>query len=114
MLAKLPSLQADGAVIDLEDGVAPGDKAAARANLRAAAAGRVLDEGPPWSLRVNSADSAWHDDDLGLAAELRPGRVVLAKAEETDRVASLGKLVSAWNGRVGLMVETARGADVRL
>jgi hypothetical protein len=51
---------------------------------------------------------------LGLAAELRPRRVVLAKAEETDRVASLGKLVSAWNGRVGLMVETARGADVRL
>lgn len=109
MLAKLPSLQADGVVIDLEDGVAPDAKSIARANLRAAALARVLDEGPPWSLRVNSADSSWHDDDLGLAVELRPPRVVLAKAEEIDRVASLGSQVSDWDGRVGLMIETARG-----
>jgi len=109
MLAKLPSVQVDGVVIDLEDGVAPGDKSTARANLRAAADARTLDEGPPWSLRVNSVDSPWHDDDLLLAADLRPARVVLPKAEEIDRVVVLGEFVSTWDGRVGLMIETARG-----
>ena len=77
MLAKLPSVQVDGVVIDLEDGVAPGDKSTARANLR--------------------------------AADLRPARVVLPKAEEIDRVVVLGEFVSTWDGRVGLMIETARG-----
>ena len=109
MLAKLPSLQADAVVIDLEDGVAPGEKSAARGHLRAAAERRVFDESPPWSLRVNSAGSAWFDDDLGLAAELRPPRVVLAKAETTDRVEMLGRTCETWGGRVGLMIETALG-----
>jgi citrate lyase subunit beta/citryl-CoA lyase len=109
MLGKLPALAADAVVIDLEDGVAPPEKSESREHLRSAAARRALDEGPPWSLRVNACNSPWHEDDLRLAGELRPPRVVLAKAESVDRVRSLARSCSGWGGRVGLMIETARG-----
>jgi citrate lyase subunit beta/citryl-CoA lyase len=114
MLAKLPSVEADAVVIDLEDGVAPVEKASARDRLRELAAAGKLDEGPPWSLRINAESTPWHEDDLGLVSELQPPGTILAKAESVETVASLGRLCSSWRGGVGLMIETARGVgDVR-
>ena len=109
MLAKLRRLPADGLLIDLEDGVAPDEKGAARDNLREALRGDALEGGPPWMLRVNAAPTPWHDDDLELAAELRPCVTVLPKAEEPEPLLRLCTLCAAWGGEVGLMIETARG-----
>jgi citrate lyase beta subunit len=109
MIAKLPRLPADAVLLDLEDGVAPGDKAAARDHLRDAARGEILGMLPRWMLRLNAPDSPWHDADLGLAADLRPAVTVMPKAEDPERVRRLARWCSAWGGRVGLMIETARG-----
>lgn len=105
MLAKLPALAADGLLIDLEDGVAPDEKDVAREHLRES----VGRDAPPWMLRVNPPSTPWHYDDLDLAAELRPRVTVLPKAEEPAQVSRLCSRCAAWNGAVGLMIETARG-----
>jgi citrate lyase subunit beta/citryl-CoA lyase len=109
MVAKLPSLAADAVLLDLEDGVAPVEKEAARRNLDDARRNGLLDGPKPRCLRVNPPDSPWHDADLALASRLRPSVVVLPKAEEPERVRRLAGRCEAWGGRVGLMIETARG-----
>jgi citrate lyase beta subunit len=109
MLGKLPTLPADAVVIDLEDGVAPVEKSAARACVLRARQEGLLDAGPAWSLRVNAADSRWFVEDLELAVELRPPRILLAKSDSVDSVAFVGSSCSGWGGRLGLMIETARG-----
>jgi citrate lyase subunit beta/citryl-CoA lyase len=105
MLAKLSAQSADLVCVDLEDGVAPGEKERARAHLRAAppAAGR------PWMLRINPPRTPWHYDDMDLAAELRPPLTLLPKAESPEAVVGLARHCGGWDGRVALMIETARG-----
>lgn len=109
MLARLATLDADAVVLDLEDGVAPADKSAARDGIRAAAAGEARRDWPPWMLRVNSPRTPWHADDLALARELAAPRVVLPKAEDPTEVAGIARRAEAWGAKIGLMVETARG-----
>src|SRR4051812_27924824 len=62
---------ADLVVADLEDAVAPTEKAAAR--------GAVAELRPP-VVRINGADTEWFEEDLALVAELEPDAVVLPKA----------------------------------
>jgi len=109
MLAKLPRLAADAVLIDLEDGVAPAEKAAARDRLRGGARQRLFDGEPPRMLRINAPSTPWHYEDLDLAAELRPCVTVLPKAEESEQVRRICTRCAAWGGEVGLMIETARG-----
>ena len=69
---------ADRVIIDLEDAVAPGDKAGARAalaNWLAATSARV-------AVRLNAADTPWFADDLALVDMPAVGAVVLPKAED--------------------------------
>ena len=103
MLAKMPSLPADFFVVDLEDGVAPGEKAVARANVKEAAAQVPQDR---WGLRINHNDTEWFDDDLQLVDEIKPPVVVLPKAEDPAVVASVA---SRQSGAIALMIETALG-----
>ena len=110
MLAGLSRQRADVVCVDLEDGVAPGEKAEARANLRDAPPVDPASGGVPWMLRVNPPRTPWHHDDLDLAAELRPPVTVLPKAEHTEAVQALARRCGRWGGRVALMIETARGA----
>ena len=109
MLAKLASLPADAVVLDLEDGVAADDKAAARDHLRDAAERGRLGPGLPWSLRIHGPGTPWHAADLDLVDELRPPRVILAKAETPESVALAVERTALAPTRVGLMIETARG-----
>jgi len=111
MLARMRQLSADALLVDLEDGVAPAEKAAARVHLRDAAAQGHFEGDPPRMLRVNTSLSPWHYDDLDLAAELRPCVTVLPKAEEPDQVRRFCARCAAWGGEVGLMIETARGVS---
>src|SRR3954453_11232391 len=70
-LEKARILPADGVILDLEDSVAPDPKALARDQIaKAIAAGgfgkrEVL-------VRVNSLDTPWWLEDVGMAAKARP------------------------------------------
>ena len=103
MLAKIPSIPADFFVVDLEDGVAPPEKATARDNVRDAAAQLPPDR---WGLRVNHDDSKWLQDDFKLVQDVNPPAVVLPKAEDPGVVASVA---DRQKGAIALMIETARG-----
>lgn len=109
MIEKIPGLPADAFIIDLEDGVAPEEKEAARERLREARHGGLLPEGKPWMLRVNAADTPWHEDDLSLAEGIRPPCVVLPKAEDPDEVRDLAAWFSGHGSRTVATIETARG-----
>ena len=77
-LAKAGTLAADVLIFDLEDAVAPEAKDTARAQLAQAieaggfGARRLV-------VRVNAADTAWHEDDLATVARVRPDAVLLPK-----------------------------------
>lgn len=102
MLDKLPRLSADAFILDLEDGVAPNEKASARDNLRRAASG--------W-IRINPPASAWHEEDLDLVASLRPSTVVLPKADDPDQVRALAERMSRHGSGLVAMIETAKGVS---
>lgn len=109
MLAKAGSSGADALLVDLEDGVAPGEKEAARAHVRAAVSGGEIGSGTPWMLRVNGAATAWRAEDIALARETAPARVVVSKAEEQQDVLTVTSALAGRVASIGLMIETARG-----
>ena len=100
MLEKAATLPADEIVVDLEDGVAAADKAAARANLVHARARGIL------AVRINAVGSPWWEDDLAAVAEAQPDVVVLPKAEAAHVDATLQALPEV---RLEVQIETARG-----
>src|SRR6267142_7114978 len=77
-LEKARNLPADGLILDLEDSVAPEAKALARDQIaKAVAAGgfgkrEVL-------IRVNSLDTPWWVDDVGMAGRARPDGILVPK-----------------------------------
>jgi citrate lyase subunit beta/citryl-CoA lyase len=77
-IAKALDSDADAIIFDLEDSVAPGKKAAARAILKDLAA---RSGGPEWWVRINPTGSEHHKDDLSLLARSDFAGVVLPKAE---------------------------------
>ncbi len=108
-LEKARGLGADALILDLEDAVAPDQKAVARAQVcQAASAGgfghrQVV-------IRINALDTPWGSDDLAAAAAARPDAVLLPKPNDardieraTDalRVAGAPASVALW-----AMVET--------
>jgi len=101
--AKAAASGAGTIIVDLEDAVAPGEKAAARANLARLPvdACRVL-------VRINGRASGWFDDDLAAVAASAAHGVMLAKAEEAADIAALRAVLGEARTIVPL-VETARG-----
>ena len=93
---------ADVIVLDLEDGVAVDHKEQARANVVS-----FLGQEPTACVRINSAGTPWHHDDVRALAG-REVMVMLAKAaagEELDAVAG----AVAPGGVLIALIETARG-----
>ncbi|MGV9670087.1 MULTISPECIES: HpcH/HpaI aldolase/citrate lyase family protein [unclassified Gordonia (in: high G+C Gram-positive bacteria)] len=97
---KAAAAGADAVIVDLEDAVSPADKPAAREHIADwfAAGNTAL-------IRINAAQTPWHDADVALAQQLHAS-VVLAKATDVDAVAAVGAATSA---PVIALVETARG-----
>src|SRR4051795_84529 len=95
MVEKAAGLPADEIVIDLEDGVAPEDKQAARENLHAASARGTL------AVRINAVGTPWFERDLGAVMERRPDVVVLQKPE-LEHLSLLDGLA------IEVQIETAR------
>jgi len=73
--------RSDAVILDLEDAVAAGDKAAAREALVA----HPLDPAST-IVRVNAVDSGCFDDDVAALARTGYRRVMLAKTESVDQV----------------------------
>lgn len=97
---------ADAVIVDLEDAVAPGAKAAARASL-----GAWL-EGPdaaPVLVRINGAQTPWFEEDLRALAKAGVSGIVVPKSESADALAAAH---AATRGRPVLpLIETAAGFD---
>lgn len=116
-IEKALTLNVDSICMDLEDGVAVSQKAAARATIRQALA--ELDFGRSEKLvRLNAVGTGWELDDLTETIGGRPDAVVLPKVEGPEAVAWLdaqltaAEAAHAWPaGAIGLiaMLETARG-----
>ncbi|TBL75993.1 HpcH/HpaI aldolase/citrate lyase family protein [Paenibacillus thalictri] len=114
-LAKVPELQADVIIYDLEDSVPPQEKAAARA-----AVAEALQNTPQrlQYVRVNDADSIWFMDDV---AELTmPGLhgFMLPKAAKAEHIQYAHRVLSKWELQKGLqpgaidlvpLIESAEG-----
>lgn len=105
--AKALAAGADRIILDLEDAVAPADKALARAAIAQWMAGagkasaRVL-------IRINDAATPWHADDLALAGSVRAACVMLSKCEAAAQVAAVLAQLDD-NATVLPLIETARG-----
>jgi len=110
-LAKIPSLDCDCVVVDLEDAVAADAKAAARE-----AAARFMSQRPndgrEYVIRVNALSTEWGRDDLKAAQACEPDAVLLPKVDgpkdimEADRTLDwrdADKTMTIW-----AMIETPR------
>lgn len=84
-IEKARSLDCDGVILDLEDAVAPEAKEEARSLVAEA-----LNEGGFGHrfmiLRVNAADTAWHADDMKLAASVKADAVLIPKINREQDV----------------------------
>ncbi|QNE32590.1 CoA ester lyase [Sphingomonas sp. NBWT7] len=108
-IEKARSLACDVVMLDLEDAVAPEQKAAAR-DQAAAAGGFGRRE---WVIRVNGLDTEWGADDLAACRAAAPDAVLLPKVSSPDDLrqarALLGPGPALW-----AMIETARAlVDLR-
>lgn len=108
-LEKAKSLDADALILDLEDAVAPDQKAVARAQVcQAVAAGgfghrQVV-------IRINALDTPWGNEDLAAAAAAKPDAVLLPKpndARDIERATDALRVAGAPAGvALWAMVET--------
>lgn len=96
--AKAAAAGADVVVVDLEDAVSPAAKTAAREHVR-----EWLGAGNIAMVRINGADTDWHDDDRVMVLETGAA-VLLPKAENADVLAVFGL-----DAVVVALVETAAG-----
>jgi citrate lyase subunit beta / citryl-CoA lyase len=109
--AKALASGADRIIIDLEDAVAPADKAAARAALaqwmlaHPEHAEQVL-------IRINDAATPWYADDMAMAQAVQALCIMLPKCEAPGQVADvLAHLPATTSASATVLplIETARG-----
>jgi citrate lyase subunit beta / citryl-CoA lyase len=120
MIAKIPRFAPDVAIIDLEDAVAPGDKAAARRTAPGAinAINAVDPESPSVVLvRVNPVGTPWFAADMAAAAGSAAAGVVVPKLASRPQLGQVRQALAehSWTGALIIAgIETALGvADVR-
>ncbi|MBV8290819.1 MAG: CoA ester lyase, partial [Mycobacterium sp.] len=96
--------RADIVVLDIEDAVAPKDKAAARDNVL-----RWLEASNTDWVRINGFGTPWWADDLAMLTDTSVGGVMLAMVESVDHVAETAKRLP--DVPIVALVETARGLE---
>ncbi|WP_255150457.1 HpcH/HpaI aldolase/citrate lyase family protein [Halorarius halobius] len=94
LMRKTPDSDPDTVVFDLEDAVAPGEKAAGREAVNGVLSDPAFDPNCEVCVRVNP-DPAVADDDLkgALAGDATVDSVMLPKTESADDVATLAALL---------------------
>src|SRR5438874_3450049 len=85
-IAKALDSEADAVIFDLEDSVAPAQKAVARDILKQLPR---RSNGPEWWIRINPLGSEFHKDDLTLIGSAYVHGIVLPKAESGADVIQL-------------------------
>jgi citrate lyase subunit beta/citryl-CoA lyase len=95
---------ADALILDLEDAVAPANKAAAREAVAMVLAARRT---VPLFVRINPLDSGLAEDDLAAVLPARPDGIVLPKAEGAASLAWLDALLSGDTRILPIASETA-------
>lgn len=108
--AKALASGADTVILDLEDAVAPERKAQARAACIEWLAARSAAERSRVLVRVNAADSAEFDEDLGLLRASGAAGAMLPKAESVEAVAAV-RAALATGGVIVPLVESAGGLE---
>ncbi|WP_130651429.1 HpcH/HpaI aldolase/citrate lyase family protein [Egicoccus halophilus] len=93
-LEKATGLPADGLILDLEDAVAPDDKASARDRVAAAVAGRGYGQREVVA-RVNGLDTPWFADDVAALAAAAPDAILVPKVGSAEDVRGIEAAVEA-------------------
>jgi citrate lyase subunit beta/citryl-CoA lyase len=112
LMRKAPGAGADVVVFDLEDAVAPAEKAAAREAIRVVITDAEFDPDCEVCVRVNPVGSGAGDDvDAVLAGGEGFDAVMLPKAEDADDVETLGRLLAEADASAPVLalVESAPG-----
>ena len=102
-LAKADNIDADALILDLEDAVAPGRKAAARETVAAFLTERCPDERKSrlW-VRINPLDSGFALADLAAVVGAAPDGIMLPKADGPDDIRRLSHYLDAFETQAGL------------
>ena len=118
-IAKGAMLNVDSIIMDLEDGVAPGRKEAARENIRRILVEDEIDFG--WTerlVRVNTEASGLQETDVAVTMEGRPDGYVLPKVESALDVERVSQQILEKEHELGVepgstkllaLIETAMG-----
>ncbi len=110
-LVKVASLACDAAIFDLEDAVAPGAKAEARANLLAHFQAGALGAGQERVIRANLSDGLVDSEDLALVLRCKPHALLIPKVETAELLLHTRKALDQGGGRdirLWAMIETPR------
>lgn len=105
--AKALACGADRVIIDLEDAVAPAEKASARQAIEA----WMADNEPARDsvmIRINDATTPWYADDLAFVRSINAVCVMLPKCESAMQVADVLRALPS-DAHVLPLIETARG-----
>jgi len=105
--AKALASGADAVVLDLEDAVAPEDKARARDAIVTGFATMAAADRPRIVVRINDAASPWFADDLKTLAAAGIAQLMLPKAESPEQIAAVRAALP--NAHVLALIESARG-----
>ncbi len=103
---------ADRIILDLEDAVAPVDKAGARSAIAAwlDQTAFTRDTRDRILVRINDASTTWHVEDLHLLRQIQPCAVMLPKCEDEHQIAAVHSCLTA-PATVVALIESARGIE---
>lgn len=108
-IEKARTLAADAVILDLEDAVAPDAKAGARQQVAEAVKAGGFGSREV-VIRVNAADTPWHEADLAAAAEAKPDAILLPKVSAPEALRVAGAALTAAGTpattRIWAMIET--------
>jgi citrate lyase subunit beta/citryl-CoA lyase len=108
-MEKARGLDCDVVALDLEDAVAPGDKAAARDAVCALVAAKAFGTREV-AVRINALASPWGLADLEAVANARPDAIILPKVSGPGEIAAAQRGSEAPHGiNIWAMIETPAG-----
>ena len=115
MFPKALATGADIVCVELEDGIAPKDKAAARANAMTLFESPQADDGVERIVRINSLREGFGIADVQavLATDTPPPALMMPKVRRPDEVAMLDNLLSerGHDTRLHVIIETNAGLE---
>ncbi|MBF0368593.1 MAG: CoA ester lyase [Magnetococcales bacterium] len=117
-LGKLPALGADGAILDLEDSVAPDAKAQARSHILTSLQ-KIPPEQMVRTVRINAIDTPLWQKDVEGVLPGKPDAIVLSKVDGIEAIEQLTAHLATLETQVGhphptpiwAMIESPRGVQ---